>query len=75
MRMLEWDLCSETGPEPEWRRELQTMLVLNTKAEIQILDELPGGVISFLNSELARNEEAGVDVAVNTAGSDDGLLY
>ncbi|KAH6638757.1 Spo11/DNA topoisomerase VI subunit A [Boeremia exigua] len=43
VRMLEWDLCCETGPEQEWRRELQTMLVLNVKAEMQILDELPGG--------------------------------
>lgn len=75
MRMLEWDLCSETGPEAEWRRELQTMLMFNTKAEIQILDELPGGVISFLSSELRQSQEADTNVAVDTAGSDDGLLF
>ncbi|KAF3054094.1 hypothetical protein E8E11_011568 [Didymella keratinophila] len=75
MRMLEWDLCSETGPELEWRRELQIMLMLNTKAEIQILDELPGGVVSFLCAELEQGQEANVDVAVDAAGSDDGLLF
>lgn len=75
MRMLEWDLCSETGPELEWRRELQTMLMLSTKAEIQILDELPGGVVSFLSSELEHGQEADISVAVDTAGSDDGLLF
>ncbi|KAF3034495.1 hypothetical protein E8E12_003991 [Didymella heteroderae] len=75
MRMLEWDLCSETGPELEWRCELQTMLMLNTKAEIQILDELPGGVVSLLSSELEQDQAADADVAVDMAGSDDGLLF
>lgn len=32
-KMLERDMCGEE----EWRRELQTMLVLNVKAEIQVL--------------------------------------
>lgn len=51
-RMLEWDLCAEDGPEPAWRRELQTMLMLNVKAEMQILDESPGGLAGWLVSEL-----------------------
>ncbi|KAJ4373462.1 endodeoxyribonuclease [Didymella sp. IMI 355093] len=75
MRMLEWDLCTETGPELEWRRELQTMLMLNTKAEIQILDELPGGVVSFLSSELEQGQGADVDVALDATGADDALLF
>lgn len=75
VHMLEWDLCSETGSELEWRHELQTMLMLNTKAEIQILDELPGGVISFINFELGHSGEADVDVAIDTFSSDDGLLF
>lgn len=75
IRMLEWDLCAEAGPEQEWRRELQTMLMLNTKAEIQILDELPGGVISFLSSELDQGQDTDVDVVVDVACSDDGLLF
>ena len=29
--------------EKEWRRELQVMLTLNVKAEIQILSERAGG--------------------------------
>lgn len=52
-QMLEWDVCAENGPEPEWRHELQTMLMLNIKAEMQILDELPGGLTSWLGGELA----------------------
>ena len=74
-RMLQWNLCSEIGPEQEWRRELQTMLVLNTKAEIQILDELPGGMVSFLSNELDRTSATEVDVVVDTTCSDDGLLF
>lgn len=75
LRMLEWDLCSETGPELEWRHELQIMLMLNTKTEIQILDELPGGVVSFLSSGLEHGQEVDINVAVDTASSDDGLLF
>lgn len=74
-RMLEWDLCSEIGPEQEWRRELQTMLTLNIKAECQILDELPGGMMSFLGAELDQIEETEVELVVGTACSDDGLLF
>ncbi|KAF1928237.1 meiosis-specific topoisomerase Spo11 [Didymella exigua CBS 183.55] len=73
--MLEWDLCTEDGSEQEWRHELQTMLVLNTKAEIQILDELPGGVVSFLSSELDQDQATDAELVVDTAGSDDGLLF
>lgn len=75
IRMLEWDLCSESGPEQEWRRELQTMLMLNVKAEMQILDELPGGVASLLSTELGSIEERAVDAVVDAACSDDGLLF
>lgn len=31
------DVFGEEGIEPEWRHEVQTMLMLNVKAEIQIL--------------------------------------
>lgn len=51
-RMLEWDMCAEDGPEPVWREELQRMLMLNIKAEMQILDELPGGLVAWLSSKL-----------------------
>jgi meiotic recombination protein SPO11 len=36
-RMLEKNLFEEEGNEREWRRQLQVMLMLNVKAEIQIL--------------------------------------
>lgn len=58
-RMLEWDLLAENGPEPEWRRELQTMLMLNVKAEMQILEERPGGLSAWLEGELQETEGSG----------------
>ncbi|RDL38681.1 uncharacterized protein BP5553_03021 [Venustampulla echinocandica] len=36
-KMLEKGIFKEDGSEVEWRRELQVMLMLNVKAEIQIL--------------------------------------
>jgi len=73
--MLEWNLCSESGLEQEWRRELQSMLMLNVKAEMQILDELQGGVVCFLSNELDRTEQPRIELVVDTACSDDGLLF
>lgn len=69
MRMLEWDLCADDGPEQEWRHELQAMLMLNTKAEMQILDELPRGLVSWLSGELG--DACGQD----STCSDDGMLF
>ena len=37
MKMLENNVFGENAREQEWRRELQTMLMLNVKAEIQVL--------------------------------------
>lgn len=37
MKMLEKDLLEDNGVESDWRRELQVMLMLNVKAEIQII--------------------------------------
>jgi meiotic recombination protein SPO11 len=51
-RMLEWDICAENGPEVEWRRQLQEMLVLNIKAEMQILEERPGGLARWISDAL-----------------------
>lgn len=36
-QMLEKDIFQEDS-EPEWRRELQIMILLNMKAEIQIMN-------------------------------------
>jgi meiotic recombination protein SPO11 len=52
-RMLNWEVSAENGPEPEWRREIQKMLMFNIKAEMQILEERPGGLASWLSSQLA----------------------
>ncbi|KAF2488355.1 DNA topoisomerase IV, alpha subunit [Lophium mytilinum] len=51
-KMLEWDVLAEDGPEPEWRAEIQRMLLLNVKAEMQILEEHPGGSGKWLKGEL-----------------------
>ena len=78
-RMLEWDLCAEDGPEPGWRQELQKMLMCNIKAEMQILDELPGGLVSWLSGELKQCGEEGTvytqDILFEAELSDDGMLF
>jgi meiotic recombination protein SPO11 len=75
VRMLEWDLCAEDGPEQSWRQELQTMLMFNTKAEMQILDELPGGLVLWLSGELKKDYGQSVGLTVDSGCSDDGMLY
>jgi meiotic recombination protein SPO11 len=75
MRMLDWDLCREDGPEQDWRHELQTMLMLNTKAEMQILDELPGGLVSWLGSELDTACAQRLELSTDRPCSDDGMLF
>lgn len=70
-RMLEWDVCAEDGPEPTWRAGLQKMLMLNFKAEMQILDELPGGLVSWLSNQL--DVVQGWRSAVRSVDSDDEL--
>lgn len=71
INMLEWDLCADNGPEPEWRHELQSMLMLNIKAEMQILDELPGGLVTWLSSELYQACEQRID----SSCLEDGMLF
>lgn len=40
------------GPEPEWRAELQRLLVLNLKAEIEVLYDRDGGLEGWLDRML-----------------------
>jgi meiotic recombination protein SPO11 len=80
LQMLQWNLCAEGGPEKEWRKELQTMLMLNVKAEMQILDELPYGMVAWISSELERAAEPRIELLQDNAlpddvGLDDGLLF
>ncbi|KAJ5104727.1 Winged helix-turn-helix transcription repressor DNA-binding [Penicillium alfredii] len=42
------------GPEPEWRTELQRMLMLSIKAEIEILYEQEGGLEGWIDRKMFR---------------------
>ena len=50
--MLGWEHVGEGGLDADWRRELQVMLMLNMKAEIQLLDEVVGGVQRWVLAKL-----------------------
>jgi meiotic recombination protein SPO11 len=50
-RMLDREPFIEDGPEPEYRRELQNMLMLNIKAEIQLLEAGSSGLQGWLRTE------------------------
>ena len=44
----------ESGTEEEWRRELQVMLLLNVKAEMEVLAEREGGVKRWVDEKLLK---------------------
>lgn len=44
------------GPELQWRVELQRMLFLNAKAEIEILYECSGGLEGWIERRMFRQE-------------------
>ncbi|KAL8631872.1 hypothetical protein Q9189_002452 [Teloschistes chrysophthalmus] len=44
VKMLDQELCAEDGVEQEWRGELQVMLMLNMKGEMEMLSQLEGGI-------------------------------
>ncbi|MCJ1485366.1 hypothetical protein MMC06_005540 [Schaereria dolodes] len=52
VKMLEKRIFAEGGLEKEWRRELQVMMTLNIKAEIQILSGREGGLAGWLEKKL-----------------------
>ncbi|KAM5489002.1 endodeoxyribonuclease [Microsporum audouinii] len=53
--MLNRNPCfAEDGPEPSWRKELQSLLVMNMKAEIEILYECDGGIEGWLDGKLSK---------------------
>lgn len=45
----------DSGTEEEWRRELQVMLLLNVKAEMEVLAEREGGVKRWVDEKLLKN--------------------
>ena len=57
MKMLEKDIFKKHHwhGEAEWRRELQVMLMLNLKAEIQVLSPDEAGLEAWLDGKLQRN--------------------
>lgn len=58
---------SNEGPEPEWRRDLQIMLLLNVKAELQILDSQPGGLSRVLETLLPLHDPMTLEEDATTA--------
>lgn len=49
------EVLQEGGAEKEWRRELQVMLMLNVKAEMEILAEREGGVTGWIEEKLLES--------------------
>lgn len=61
-KMLEkWPL-EEEGPEQEWRRELQVMLMLGIKAEMEILADSKDGVVGWVKQRLLEEVQSEGDI-------------
>lgn len=57
-RMLELEMRTSQEPSEDFNhrsRELQVMLMLNTKAELQLLDSIPNGMTMLLMTELCES--------------------
>ncbi|KAF2208571.1 hypothetical protein CERZMDRAFT_114532 [Cercospora zeae-maydis SCOH1-5] len=54
IRMLEQTGAEGGGDSSLQRQELQAMLMLNVKAELQLLDAVPGGMTNLLQSALGK---------------------
>ena len=52
MKMLERPLLHEEREEKEWRRELQVMLMLGVKAEMEVLADRAGGICGWVEEKL-----------------------
>lgn len=49
-------LLASDGPEGEWRTELQRMLMLNVKAEIEMLYDRDGGLRLWIDRKMFQQE-------------------
>ncbi|KAI4790387.1 DNA topoisomerase IV, alpha subunit [Aureobasidium sp. EXF-8846] len=49
-KMLEWEQHVSIEEATQWRRELQVMLMLNLKAEMQIVDSGPSGLVNMIKN-------------------------
>ncbi|KAI9822406.1 MAG: hypothetical protein M1827_000125 [Pycnora praestabilis] len=56
VRMLEKDVFAEVEGKLQWRRELQVMLLLNTKMEIEILSSKYGGLEAWIDAEVGTRQ-------------------
>lgn len=54
-QMLEWKVLNEKHQIDGWRLELQVMLMLNVKAELQLLEANPDGTMELLEGFLPNN--------------------
>ncbi len=66
VKMLERPTFAEDGPEQTWRRELQVMLMLNVKAEIQLMSERAGGLERWLEKRLLAEVSVGSIAEMDT---------
>lgn len=62
MKMLGKPLLDEEGEETEWRRELQVMLMLGVKAEMEILADRAGGICGWVEERLLEEIGIGNDI-------------
>ncbi|KAL8648213.1 MAG: hypothetical protein Q9210_005122 [Variospora velana] len=60
IKILGRELCNEDGLEHEWRRELQVMLMLNIKVEMEILSERRGGLEHWVGARLCERASRSV---------------
>ena len=58
VKMLGSPEMREGEGEVEWRRELQVMLMLNLKAEMEVLGEREGGVEVWVEGKLLEGNRA-----------------
>lgn len=49
-KMLEWEEHASFDEREQWRRELQVMLMLNLKAEMQIVDSDSSGLVNMIKN-------------------------
>lgn len=49
-------VLANDGPEAEWRVELQRMLMLNIKAEIELMYDREGGLEMWIDRRMFRQE-------------------
>ncbi|KAL8781950.1 MAG: hypothetical protein Q9213_005789 [Squamulea squamosa] len=54
-KMLGHDVYEEDGAEVEWRRELQVMLMLNVKVEMEILSQRGGDIERWVDDRLLED--------------------